>query len=208
MSRFTRRERALVGAAIGLAGSAAAFSTIGMPVAAAFAAGGAAFAAGVDFLWRRVTRPAPERSQIEKFVNQGRKLTIYEHQSGLFSHWYMELRGKEECDRAQRYNRELAFLVVEPIRSEDEWATMRALQIWFGSELRHSDVAGYLGNGRYLIIMPEADGESATHLIRRLKLEGYATDVGLSVFPLDGKTYDELYKAASAQLPISLRHVA
>jgi hypothetical protein len=32
--------------------------------------------------------------------------------------------------------------------------------------------------------------------------------VGLSVFPLDGKTYDELYKAASAQLPISLRHVA
>jgi hypothetical protein len=208
MSKFTRRERALAGTAIALAGSAAAFSTIGFAGPAALAAGGAAFAAGVDFLWRRATRPAPERAQIEKFVSQGRKLTIYEYEGGLFSHWYMELRGKEECDRAKRYGRELAFLVVEPARGDDEWSTMRALQIWLQSEMRRSDVAGYLGNGRYLVIMPEADGEAATHLIRRLKLEGYATDVGLSCFPFDGDTYDELYKAAAAQLPIMLRHVA
>ena len=56
--------------------------------------------------------------------------------------------------------------------------------------------------------MPEADGEAATNLIRRLKLEGYATDVGLSCYPFDGKTYDDLYKVAASQLPISLRHVA
>ena len=129
MSRFTRRERALAGAAIGLAGGAAALSTIGLAGPAAIAAGGAAFAAGIDFLGRRVTRPAPERSQIEKFVNQGRKLAIYERDSGLFTHWYMELRGKEECDRAKRYSRDLAFLVVEPVRSDDDWETARALQI-------------------------------------------------------------------------------
>ena len=67
----------------------------------------------------------------------------------------MELRGKEECDRAKRYSRDLAFLVVEPVRSDDDWETARALQIWLASELRQSDVAEYLGNGRYLIIMPE-----------------------------------------------------
>jgi hypothetical protein len=197
----------LAGVAIGLAAGAAALSSISLTVPAALAAGAAAFAFGIDFLGRRATRPAPERAQIEKFVSHGRKLAIYERDSGLFAHWYMELRGKEECDRARRYGRQLSFLVVEPMGSTDEWGTLRALQIWFGSELRQSDVAGYLGNGRYLIIMPEADGDAASSLIERLKNEGYATDVGLSCFPDDGSTYDELYKAAASQLPISLRHV-
>ena len=208
MSKFTRRERALASTAIALAAGAAALSTIGFGGPAALAAGGAAFAAGVDFLWRRATRPAPERAHIEKFVSQGRKFPIYERETGLFTHWYTELRGKEECDRAGRYGRELAFLVVEPAREDDEWNTLRTLQVWLTKNLRHTDIAGYLGNGRFLIIMPEADGEAATQLIRRLKTEGYATDVGLSCYPFDGKTYDDLYKAASAQLPLTLRLVA
>ncbi len=208
MSKFTRQERALAGAAIGLSAGAAWLSTLGLAAPAAITAGAASFAVGVDFLVRRATRPAPERGQIEKFINQGRKFAIYEGNTGLFAHWYMELRGKEECDRAKRYGRGLAFLVVEPVRSDDEWAMQHALQVWFSSALRQSDVAGYLGNGRYLIIMPEADAESATHVIRRLRNEGYATDVGLSCLGDDGDTYDQLYKAAAAQLPISLRHVA
>jgi hypothetical protein len=210
MSKFTRRERTLAIAAIVLAGSAAALSAVGLAGPAALAAGGAAFSAGIDFLWRRATRPAPERAHIEKFVSQqGRKFPIYERETGLFTHWYLELRGKEECDRAARYQRELAFLVIEPSREDgDQLNTLRTLQVWLTKHLRHTDIAGYLGNGRFLIIMPEADGEAATQLIRRLKTEGYATDVGLSCYPFDGKTYDDLYKAASAQLPITLRLVA
>jgi hypothetical protein len=46
------------------------------------------------------------------------------------------------------------------------------------------------------------------HVIRRLKTEGYATDVGLAVYPTDGDSYDLLYKTAASQLPITLRHVA
>jgi hypothetical protein len=56
--------------------------------------------------------------------------------------------------------------------------------------------------------MPEADAGAVGHVIRRLKTDGYATDIGLAVYPTDGDTYDVLYRTAAAQLPVSLRHVA
>lgn len=208
MSKMTRRERILAGAAILTSGGAAALSTLGLPIPAAAAAGTAACIVGFDFLVRRATRPAPERTQIEKFVRHGRKLVIYERDTGLFAHWYVELRGDEECDRAKRYGRPLSMLVIEPARTQDARGAQRALCTWLASELRHADVAGYLGNGRYIVLMPEADAEAATHVIARLKDEGYAADVGIACFPEDGETHDELYKSAASQLPISLRHVA
>lgn len=208
MSKITRRERVLAGTAVLTAGAAAALSAAGLPLPAAAAAGAAAFIVGYDFLGRRAARPAPERAQIEKFVQHGRKLVIYERDTGLFAHWYIELRGNEECDRAKRYSRPLTVLVIEPTRCDDAWATQEAIRIWLAAELRRSDIAGYLGNGRYIVVMPEADADAANKLVARLKSEGYATDVGVACFPDDGTTHDELYRAAAGQLPISLRHVA
>jgi hypothetical protein len=210
MSRMTRRERLLAAGAILFAAGAAAASAADLTVIGAYAAGVAALFVSIDFLYRRATRPHPMRSQIEKFVNSGRKLVIYERDSGLFAHWYVELRGNEECDRAKRYSRSLAVIVIEPTRAVpgEEWATQQALCNWLARELRQSDIPGYLGNGRCVVIMPEADGGGVGHVIRRLKTEGYATDVGLAVYPTDGDSYDLLYKTAASQLPITLRHVA
>jgi hypothetical protein len=210
MSNMTRRERWLAFGSILLAGSAAAFSVMDQTVPAAYAAGVATLMVSVDFVYRRATRPHPMRSQIEKFVSGGRKLVIYERDTGLFAHWYVELRGHEECDRAKRYGRALSLIVIEPVQgaSGEEWATQQALCNWLGRELRQSDIAGYLGNGRCVVVMPEADAGAVGHVMRRLKSEGYATDVGLAVFPTDGETYDVMYRAAAAQLPVTLRHIA
>ncbi len=208
MGKMTRRERISTGAAILTSGSAAAFSTLGLPIPAAAAAAISACIVGFDFLARRAARPSRERTQIEKYVQQGHKLAIYERDTGLFAHWYVELRGAEECDRAKRYERPLSMLVIEPARTQEARDAQQELCAWLSSELRHADVAGYMGNGRYIVLMPETDTEAATHVIERLMNEGYATDVGIACFPEDGATHDELYKSAASQLPISLRHVA
>jgi hypothetical protein len=210
MSRMTRRERILAAGAILFAAGAAAASVMNLTVIAAYAAGVAALVVCVDFIYRRAARPDPMRSQIEKFVNAGRKLVIYERDTGLFAHWYAELRGNEECDRARRYKRSLSVLVIEPARGPvgEEWATKQALCNWLARELRQSDIPGYLGNGRCVVIMPEADGGAVGYMLRRLKNEGYATDIGLAVYPTDGETYDVLYRTAASQLPVTLRHIA
>lgn len=206
---MSRRDRALAGAAMLLSAASAALAAVGVALPAAGAAGAAAFIVGVDFLARRATRPAPERTQIEKFIGQGRKLVIYDRgDAGLFAHWYIELRGAEECDRAKRSGRPLSYLVIEPARSHDAWATAHALSVWLASELDQAYIAGSLGNGRYIVIMPEGDVDAARTAIARLRHAGYATAVGYACFPHDGTTHDELYKSAAGQLPISLRHVA
>ena len=210
MSRMTRRERYLAVGAVLFAAASAAASAAGLTVIGGYAAGVAALLVSIDFVYRRAARPHPTRAQAEKFVNSGRKLAIYERDTGLFAHWYLELRGNEECDRAKRYNRPLSLLVIEPSRGAagEEWATQQALCTWLSQALRQSDITGYLGNGRYVVIMPEADGAAVGHVIRRLKSEGYAADVGLAVQPTDGDSYDVLYRTAAAQLPVTLRLVA
>jgi hypothetical protein len=207
---MTRKERILAAGSILFAAGAAACSVVGLTALAAYAAGVAALLVSIDFAYRRATRPHPMRSQIEKFVNSGRKLVIYERDTDLFAHWYVELRGTEECDRARRYDRSLSLIVIEPARAtaEDEWARQKALCNWLSRELRQSDIAGYLGNGRCVVLMPEADGGAVGGVIRRLKSEGYAADIGLAVYPTDGDNYDLLYRTAASQLPVTLRHVA
>ena len=79
---------------------------------------------------------------------------------------------------------------------------------WLREGMRHTDIAGYLGNGRYVVIMPEADQAAAETAIARMKAEGIATDAGLAYFPEGGETFEALYRAASAQLPPALRHAA
>ena len=177
---------------------------------------GALFAAlaGVAIAADIATRPReqpPEKHVIEKVMHQvdkGRKLVIYERDTGLFAHWYVELRGNEECDRARRYQRPLSVAVIEPNRDGDPWDVQERVRDWLREGMRHTDIAGYLGNGRYVVIMPEADGEAAAAAIARMKAEGIATDAGLAMFPADGETFDSLYRAASAQLPPALRHAA
>jgi hypothetical protein len=192
-----------------LAGGAAALA-LPAPSAAAACAGAAGAMIGLDMLAR--SRGAPSaRHQIDRVLGQvdrSRKLVIYERDTGLFAYWYVELRGNEECDRARRYGRDLAVAVIEPDRGTNARETQRRLRDWLSDDVRHTDVAGYLGNGRYVIVMPEAGPEAAESAIARMKADGIATDAGVACYPMEGENFEQLYRAASTKLPPALRHAA
>lgn len=205
-----RRRRLPFGlVALVLAGVATGIALV-IPLAGALAAALAGVAIAADIATRPREHP-PEKHAIEKVMHQvdkGRKLVIYERDTGLFAHWYVELRGNEECDRARRYGRALSLAVIEPNRDGDPWEMQARVRDWLRDGMRHTDIAGYLGNGRYVVIMPESDAEAAEAAIARMKDAGIATDAGLSYFPDNGEAFEALYRHASAQLPPALRHAA
>lgn len=165
------------------------------------------------------TIQAKRRSKINQtFVEKaaehaesGRKLVIYERETGLFAHWYIMLRCDEECYRARRYNHNLAVVVLEPARGNDEpWVAQDLLANWLRRQLRKADLASYVGNGSYVVLMPESTADVARAVVDRLRTEVEGIEVGLSSFPDDGQTFDELLSAARRHLskPSEVRETA
>lgn len=146
--------------------------------------------------------PSPE-GLVRKAARQadaGRKLAIYERETGLLAHWYIALRCKEECYQADRYQRPLTLLLVEPTRESDAWVVQGQLADWLRRNLRTSDIAGYLGNGRYVVLMPETDLSQAARLALRLCGEVEHAEAGLSSCPEGGDNLKQLSAAASCRL--------
>lgn len=132
----------------------------------------------------------------------GRRLAIYDRDTGLFAHWYMSLRGQEECARAARYDRKLGLLMVEPRAATvaEEWAIKSDIGRWMQTELRATDIAGYLGNSRYVVLAPEADTIAIEKLIARLQTRVPQVEVGFTAFPDDGVTLQQLWRGATMRL--------
>jgi hypothetical protein len=158
-------------------------------------------------------RPEPETPArlIEKVTEQaasGRKLVIYERETGLFAHWYLALRCEEECHRATRYARSLSLLVIEPLSPDNAWGVKDDLANWISQNLRATDVAAYFGNGRYVVVMPEATPNGVERVLERMAGEVPGVALATSDFGVDGATYDELYAAASERLIAEAKQAA
>ena len=63
---------------------------------------------------RRQDRLDLER-KLTRQVEAGRKLVIYDQETGLLASWYLALRCEEECYRSRRYGRSLSLLVVRAV---------------------------------------------------------------------------------------------
>lgn len=147
-------------------------------------------------------------NEVDERAEAGRRRAMQERETGLWAHWYVTLRGHEECKRAVRYERPLTLLLVEP-RPESNAAEIRKkLAGWFSERIRTSDVAGYLGDGRFALLMPETDRSGAEQVVGRLHGDVGDAETGLSEFPGDGTTYDGLYDVASRKLSEPLEHAA
>ena len=133
-------------------------------------------------------------------VNAGRKLVIYERETGLFAYWYIALRCEEECYRAQRYQRPLSIAVVEPEHSSDTWDVTKQITAALEKRLRKADLPGYLGNARFVLVMPETDQDGALDLLRRIEADVAEIQSGLASFPQDGLDFDQLYEIAARRL--------
>ena len=133
-------------------------------------------------------------------VNAGRKLVIYERETGLFAYWYIALRCEEECYRAQRYRRPLSIAVVEPDQTSDSWAIAEQITGALEKRLRKADLPGYLGNARFVLVMPETDQDGALDVLRRIEEDVTEMRCGLAAFPQDGHNFDQLYEIAARRL--------
>ncbi len=140
--------------------------------------------------------------QARERVEAGRKLVIYERDTGLFAYWFISLRCEEECHRALRFGRPLSVAVIEPALDTEPWAEAtdqitEALQ----KHLRKVDLAGYLGNGRFVLVLPETDRAGALLFVKRLRAFLPDIQAGAGGCPEDGETFNELYETAAARLP-------
>ena len=135
-------------------------------------------------------------------VNAGRKLVIYERETGLFAYWYIALRCEEECYRAQRYQRPLSVAVVEPDHTSDSWAIAKEITGALEKRLRKVDLPGYLGNARYVIVMPETGPDDALGVVRCIEEDVVEMQWGLATFPQDGGNFDQLYEVAARRLEV------
>ena len=101
------------------------------------------------------------------------------------SSFYLTLRCTEEAYRAHRYGRPLALLLVEVVSGPDSVQLEKQFQSWLLGHLRASDVGGYLGEGRYAILLPEADADAARGLEARLRSEFPAVKASIRLHPWD-----------------------
>jgi hypothetical protein len=202
---------AITGALLLAAAAASALATLVGAWSVALPMVAATFGLGTALVLHPRPQPPTPAGLIEKVTQQastGRKLVIYERETGLFAHWYLALRGEEECNRAARYARSLSLLVIEPVSPDNAWGVKDELATWISQNLRATDVAGYFGNGRYVVIMPETAHEGVERVLERVVAEVSGAVMATSDYGVDGSTYEELYTAASARLVDEARAAA
>jgi GGDEF domain-containing protein len=130
----------------------------------------------------------------------GRRLVMYERTTGLLAHWYLALRCDEECQRARRYGQTLSLAVIEPQPGVEARQFSDRMPAALRERLRKADLAGYLGNARFVVLMPETGQPNADKLLGRLLRGAPGAQAGVSTFPRDGRTFSSLYAVAARRL--------
>jgi len=126
----------------------------------------------------------------------GRRLVIYDRATNLHAYWYLQLRGDEEIARARRYGKPLSIVSL--------WAptpdTIARLAAHLQEHLRDTDLAGYLNNGHFVVILTETAADGANIVLWRA-LEAFGTEIDAAVvgYPADGDCFDALLEAAKAR---------
>jgi two-component system, NtrC family, response regulator AtoC len=105
-------------------------------------------------------------------------------------------RISEETDRAQRYQRELAVVVMRQVSRKDAAWLMAALL----PRLRAIDVVTGFGDGAVAVLMPEVGADEVVAVLEAAFPDLGASDlaIGIAVAPFDGIDGDTLIGAARA----------
>jgi hypothetical protein len=147
----------------------------------------------IQFSWRRQNgQDSPSRE-----ADIGSNHVFYLRDDGIVTAWYFVRRCEEECYRAQRYGQTLALLVAEPAAEAECRTVQTRIRSWLAKGLRKVDIPAYLGDGRYAVLLPQSDDEKATNVADRLRETVKDAKVGLSSYPQDGASFDELLAAAT-----------
>ena len=131
--------------------------------------------------------------EVLEIAKQGRRLAIYDRATNLYAYWYLELRAAEEIARCRRYGRAM-FCVSLWAPAEQVAAVSGRLQ----TALREHDLAGYLNNGHFVVLLTETHAAGAAIAVERLTQGLLDIGAGTAAYPDDGETFDELLERAKA----------
>ncbi len=144
--------------------------------------------------------------------------------TGLHNFRYFHRRLEEEMQRAKRYHRTLALMIldIDNLKSINDRfghlagdAILKAFGKILTKSVRAIDVASRYGGDEFCLIIPEADRDKALLFMERFRVkiasehaagEGISSDfkfsvsIGAAVYPEDAEEIDELINAADMAL--------
>lgn len=138
----------------------------------------------------------------------GRRLAIYDRDTGLYAYWYLNLRLQEEIARADRYRQPFLLLLIEGAGRlpPDKDALVSLMSTGF----RRVDLVGVLGNLRFIVLLPntsEVMGKVIADRIRRQFQSGQIR-IGMAGYPGGGADLPSLLSTASQSTASPYRQAA
>jgi GGDEF domain-containing protein len=134
-------------------------------------------------------------SEVKEAAAQARRLAIYDRATGLFAYWYLQLRAAEEISRAQRHAKTVVCSSIwapTPLLIDEVCGRLRA-------GLRDHDLAAYLNNGHFVLLLTDTDAAGADIVLQRLLGDLPDVSAGEACSPADGATFDELLECAKSR---------
>ena len=119
------------------------------------------------------------------------------HHRALLTFDDLRERIEAELDRALRYQRELAVLVLF---GRDGFGALEALPEQLSSALRRIDLVGWAGSDQLAFLLPESGASAASvvgqRLLKKLAASGRPLQAGIATYPRDGADVDSLVAGA------------
>jgi diguanylate cyclase (GGDEF)-like protein len=158
--------------------------------------------------------------QNARHFQQARSLANLDGLTGIYNRRYFEQRILEEIERHRRYSGSLALILLDIDhfkKLNDEFGhllgdeVLRQVSAMFRQHLRKIDVVCRYGGEEFAILVPETSGTNAFAVAEKLRkmVESWhfpgvprpvTISAGVAAYPQDGRSRDELMKAADDAL--------
>jgi diguanylate cyclase (GGDEF)-like protein len=154
------------------------------------------------------------------YFERVRQLAYRDGLTGIFNRRFFEMRILEELERSRRYDSVLSVLLLDLDGYKglnDEFGhllgdeALRQVSALFLQQVRKADIVCRYGGDEFAVLLPETSGQqalAAAEKLRRTVAEWefpgvprpLTLSVGVACFPDNGRTRDELVKAADDAL--------
>ena len=140
-----------------------------------------------EALYQRATREA----------EAGRRLVMYDRETGFYAPWFLQMRFDEEVRRSERYESPLTLLSVEVQADDVSYRLTDSLRTWLNASIRSTDLVSHLGGGRYIALLTDTNMDDAASIAARLasSFPGEVA-IGLAAYPEDGESFENLHAVA------------
>jgi diguanylate cyclase (GGDEF)-like protein len=146
-------------------------------------------------------------------------MAVTDSLTGLYVRRYFMVKLQEEIHRAERYDKIISVIMADLDRFKDINDThghdvgdraLEAISQFLQKNIRDVDTIARYGGEEFVMLIPDADKESAFSLAERLReelarvnldnLPPITISLGIATYPVDGTDIDDLIKKADAAM--------